>query len=492
MPTKRPNILLVITDQQRWDTVRAWGNPDIYTPNLDALTSDSVYFSSAFCTHPVCTPSRYSVLSGLYMHQHGAMTNRSTLSPGIPTFPRLLKQAGYRTAAVGKMHFTPTYLDVGFEQMNLAEQDGDGRLDDDYHRALKDNGLLDMTDLVDQRAEFRSHAGSDYWRSFGALPTNLPEEWYSTAWIGTQGLQHIRAWCDGGNALMVGFIKPHHPFDVPATWSGRYDPAALSVRPGWTERVPEHDVSYTQAYFPNQTLTEPALRQVMARYYASISQIDQQIGHMIAVLRDSNLYDNTMIIFTSDHGEYLGFHHLLLKGGYPYDPLIRVPLLVKFPGQDHAGEENDMLTSLIDVAPTILRQAGIDPPANMLGLDLANPRNPRSTIFVEGRAGSYVARTISHALIWCGNEQQSLLFDLNNDPYQLHNLINDPNCQTVKDNLSRAIVRWQLFEAPRPPFSDPTARSITTHKPDGISAPSREEMLAYFAQYDLSQGPYRL
>ena len=131
-----PNVLIIQADQFRADCFGAAGHPDVRTPHLDRLAGDGVRYRNAYCTFPVCTPSRYSLLSGLHVRQHAGWTNRCTLAPGIDTFPRALRRAGYRTAAVGKMHFTPTYLDVGYDRLELAEQDGPGRYDDDYHREL--------------------------------------------------------------------------------------------------------------------------------------------------------------------------------------------------------------------------------------------------------------------------------------------------------------------------------------------------------------------
>ncbi len=136
MNEKRTNILLIHADQHRSDCIGAYGNTDIKTPNIDTIANDGVLYKNSFCTFPVCTPSRYSLLSGLYVHQHMGWSNHCTLPPAIETFPRILKNNGYNTKAVGKMHFTPTYSDVGFEEMELAEQNGPGRYDDDYHRYL--------------------------------------------------------------------------------------------------------------------------------------------------------------------------------------------------------------------------------------------------------------------------------------------------------------------------------------------------------------------
>lgn len=481
---RRPNILIILTDQHRWDCLAVAGNGQVRTPHLDRLAGDAVRFTDSFCPHPTCTPSRYSLLSGLYPHQHGGRTNRSTLAPGIATFPRALRQAGYRTAAVGKMHFTPTYLDVGFGELALAEQDGDGRLDDDYHRALRERGLLDLNDLVDQRQEFRRRAPPAYWETFGARPSDLPEEWHSTTWIAERALESLARWTDAGNLLMVGFIKPHHPFDPPEAWARQYDPAGIVPLPGWTATVPDHDRAYHRGYFPNDALTKATIKRAMALYYATIGQLDHQVGRMIAFLKDRGQYENTLIVFTSDHGEYLGFHHQLLKSGYPYDPLLRVPLLIKFPGGRERGTVRETLASLIDLAPTILRQAGVEPPPAMGGLDLADPRADRSIVFAEGRPGQlYLARSRTHALLLTRDPATSLFFDLREDPFQLANRCNDPAYQPLVRQYREAIADWLLFEAVTPSYLDEQAPIIQC-----VNVPSRGEghrrrMLDYFARY---------
>ena len=145
-------------------------------------------------------------------------------------------------------------------------------------------------------------------------------------------METVRSWdARESHLLMVGFIKPHHPFDPPAPWHAMYDPKELSILPGWTAKPLALDLDFSRGYFPNARLTEKDLRRVMAYYYATISQIDHHVGRLIALLKEKGLYDNTLIVFTADHGEYLGYHHLLLKGNHMYDPLVKVPLVIKWP-----------------------------------------------------------------------------------------------------------------------------------------------------------------
>jgi arylsulfatase A-like enzyme len=461
-----PNVLVIQADQFRADCLGVAGNTDIRTPNLDRLAADGVRYSNAFCPAPVCTPSRYSLLSGLQARQHGGRTNRSTLAPGIDTFPKALRRAGYRTAAVGKMHFTPTYLDVGYDTMELAEQDGPGRYDDDYHRELADAGWAPVTDLVDQEQEFRLNAPAHYWQGFGTGRSNLPEEWHSTTWIAERARRVLEGWSHGGGQLLhVSFVKPHHPFDPPAPWDDAYDPNTLTPLPGWTDAIPDADLAYRHRYFDYEPLTVSVLRRVMAHYYATISQLDHHIGRLLDLLRARHLYDDTLVIFTSDHGEYLGFHHLLLKDGPMYDPLVKVPLLVKFPARQAGCRQNEAdgaLVSLTDLAPTVLAQCGVTSRTPLPGVDLSTPDAGHDFVFCEDiRDGvAYMVRTGEHKFIRSGTTRRDLIFDLTRDPLECDNRIDDPAYDDVVHAMREALYRWALLDAVAPPYLDQAAPQI--------------------------------
>ncbi|MBN1249316.1 MAG: sulfatase-like hydrolase/transferase [Anaerolineae bacterium] len=504
--TNRPNILIIHADQHRWDCLGAYGNPDVLTPNIDALAAEGVRYEQSFCPFPVCTPSRYSLLSSQYVHQHLGWTNHCTLAPGIPTFPRVLRDAGYRTTAVGKMHFTPTYLDVGFEEMWLAEQDGPGRFDDDYHRWLRDEGLVDRIDLMDQRWEYRQEAPDVYWETVGALRSDLDEAHHSTTWIADRAMETLASWGEkpsavsgqpsaggGPHLLMVGFVKPHHPFDPPAPWDDMYDPDGLALLPGWLEEPLARDIARSEGYFPHVKHTEAKVRRAMAYYYASISQIDHHVGRMIALLKARGLYDNTLIVYTSDHGDYLGFHHLLLKGDFMYDPVVKVPLIIKYPKvggtQPHAGEVSQELVNNIDVGPTLLGVAGCDVPRSMQGADLATTTGPdgdpdsRPYVFAENWGGQeYMVRSQTHKLLLCRDPEQSQFFDLVADPYEMENRIDDPASAETVATMRDALLRWALFDAHSQVYLDYDAPVI-----GGDHVPERDDghveaMVKYFEE----------
>ena len=478
---KQPNILVILTDQQRHDCLGFADNAQLQTPHLDAIAKGGVHFANTFCAYPVCTPSRYSLLSGLATRAHGGWSNHATLLPHLPTFPRELRAAGYRTAAVGKMHFAPTYLDVGFDQLQLCEQDGDGRFDDDYHRYLRERDLLDAVDIMDQRREFRARATQSYWDNFGAMQSDLDEENHSTTWIAERALDNLANWDErGGNLLMCGFVKPHHPFDPPAPWIEMYDPDAIEILPGWTPDVPADDQQYP-GYFPNAELSEAKLRRVIAYYYATISQIDHHVGRMTALLKQRGLYDDTVIVFASDHGEYLGFHHMLLKNGPMYEPLMRVPLLIKFAGQSgNAGERIEGLASLCDVAPTLLRAAGVEPPTTMKGHDLGAPVAKREWIFADNKGGQMLmARDDRYKLIWSSDASQNRFYDLQSDPLEMHNRIGDAAMQSEIARCREALANWAMFEALAPNALDPNAPLA----PDADVAPDQNAHRAAHRAY---------
>ncbi|RKY12407.1 MAG: hypothetical protein DRP65_01360 [Planctomycetota bacterium] len=483
---KKPNILVIMTDEHRYDCLGCCGNKQIITPNIDRLAADSVRYDNSFCTYPVCTPSRYSFISGLYVHQHRGYSNHCTLPPGTETLPGILKKAGYKTAAVGKMHYTPTYFDIGFEKMFLAEQNGPGRWDDDYHRHLRDNDLVDRNDLIDQLHNFRKLASKEYWDSFGAILSNLPDEYHSTTWIGDKAVDEIEKWhTDRPNMMLASFIKPHHPFDPPEKWAKMYDPDKIEILPGWTDECPDHDLK--QAYFKNEDLTEETLKKITAYYYATITHIDFHVGRMIDSLKKRGMYDDTIIIFTSDHGEHMGFHHMLLKGGHAYDSIARVPLIIKYPNSNRAGTSTDRLVSNVDIAPTILKLAGLKKPKAMQGLNLLGNKN-REIVFVEsGKLYSVMARTKKTKLILQRKvsadgsiNYSGLLYDLEKDPFELNDLYGRPKYSSRQKTLTAAIDNWLPARGERNIYIDENAPIIDRPNVPKRNDGHRKEMKEYF------------
>ena len=454
----RPNVLIIQADQHRHDCLGCTGNPDVRTPNIDAIAHDGTVYENAFCPYPVCTPSRFSFLTGLYVHQHMGWSNHCTIPSGLPTFPKIFRDAGYETKAVGKMHFTPTYLDVGFDEMLLAEQNGMGRCDDDYHRYLREHDLIDEVDLIDQVNEYRKQAPQNYRDTLGAMVSNLDEEHHVTSWVGRLAVEALDEWDGGGNLLMASFIPPHHPYMPPDPWHEMYDPKSLTLLPGCADKCDPSDLLYSRGFFPHDQWTEGQLRRVMAYYYASISQIDHWVGQMIDTLRASGLYDDTIIVYNSDHGEYLGYRHMIGKGNRMYEPLIRVPTIIKQRGERAKQARSSDLINSTDVAPTLLSAGGLDIPDEMEGQDLSVSGDRRSIVFAEGsRGGEYMARSATRKLLLCEDHAFSSFFDLEKDPNEVNNLIKDPAYQDDIRTLQDALMRWMLFDARTPLHVDEDA-----------------------------------
>ena len=481
----KPNILLIMTDEHRHDCLGCFGNEQVKTPNIDRLAPDGVRYDNTYCTYPVCTPSRYSLISGEYVHQHRGYSNHCTLPPDTATLPGLLKQSGYNTAAVGKMHYTPTYLDVGFEKMFLAEQNGPGRWDDDYHRFLKDHDQVDRNDLIDQVQEYRKLGDADYWANFGAIVSNLPEKYHSTTWIGDKAVEQLEQWdTDKPNMLLASFIKPHHPMDPPEKWAKMYDPEKIHILPGWTDTLSDDD---KKGYFPNADLTQEKLKKITAYYYATISQIDFQVGRMIDLLKKRGMYDNTIILFTSDHGEHMGYRHMLLKGGYPYESIARIPLIVKYSNNRDSGTSRDRLVSNVDIAPTLLGLAGLKVPKTMHGLNLLGDKT-RDIVFLEAERGHTVmARTKTTKLILERNlaadgsvRYSGLLFDLEKDPFEMNNLYDSPDYVDISKKLTAAIDNWMPASGKRKIYVNENAPIIDQPNVPKRNDGHRKKMQEYF------------
>jgi arylsulfatase A-like enzyme len=262
-----------------------------------------------------------------------------------------------------------------------------------------------------------------------------------------------------------------------------YAPEETSILPGWTDECFERDLAFNRGYFPHADLTRKIVRRATAYYYAAISQIDYHVGRMIRLLQEKGLYDKTMIVFTSDHGEYLGFHHLLLKGNHMYDPLAKVPLVVKYPHGESRGASCRELVSNVDLAPTILGVCGIAPHDRMRGLDLATNPGGRDVVFCEyGRGGTVMARTKSRKLLAFGTKERAsrLFFDLENDPLEMNDLSADPARLAEVGRLADAIKAWRPADRIEPPYLDEDAPQIDRPNVPSRDRSHRPEIIEYY------------
>ena len=441
-------------DQLRFDCTGVTGNPVVRTPNLDRLAASGTTFTSAYTPATICVPARQSIITGQYPTAHGARSVRSAIPEARDTLPKRLRAAGYQTAGVGKMHFWPVYADYGLDHLKLAEQDGPGWQVDDYHsRFLKARGLVDQWDLWDQQSEYRKEAPAEYWQTYGARASELPEELYHTTWIADETIRYLQAAeRERPFFLWSSFIKPHHPFDPPEPYDSLYRPEEVVVPPRddlWREKPLLSALGDPRkGYFDTQEMSEEALRNVIVHYYGLITHLDVHIGRVLEALRASGLEDDTLIIFFSDHGDYLGQYGLFLKHpNLPYDALARVPLIITGPQRlVAAAAEVTTPVSTLDLLPTVLDAANIPLPdyvqgESLLPLLTGAGTFSRDAVFIE--AGDYRAvRSSRYKYLYGRSTPLGELYDVLEDPYELKNLA-EAHPEVVREHRQR-LLDWMI------------------------------------------------
>lgn len=434
MPSSPPNILILFTDMQRADTLRALGNPVIRTPNLDRLVRDGTAFVNAFSPSPVCVPARCCMHYGLYPPKTGLADNGPMMADNGRSYPARLSAMGYRTHAIGKCHFIPDRGALrGFQSRQTQEEGTSDPARDDYVAWLAKRGF-------------------DYYEPHGArsemyyIPqiSSLPAAAHPSHWIGTESVRFIRAqagrrrpWC-----LFSSFIHPHPPFAPPKPWHKLYraadmplpmvppDPAALMT---WINR------RQNRYKYRDRGLDLNLLRVIKAYYYATISFVDFQVGRILAALEAAGQLDRTLILFTSDHGEHLGDFNCFGKRSM-HDASVRIPLVVRYPNRFSAGRRCATAVSLVDVLPTLLAAATGDRAApEGDGLDLAGVARRRASDrtvyaqFGQGQRAIYMGVNRSWKYVYSAGDDREFLFDRRNDPREFVNLARRAADRPVRD-----------------------------------------------------------
>ncbi|MDA0709322.1 MAG: sulfatase-like hydrolase/transferase [bacterium] len=422
MATDRPNILFIMTDQQRGDCLGIEGHSVLQTPNLDYLAASGVRFRRAYSACPVCVPARRTVITGRKPKNHGALQNIQAPLPW-PTLPGLLREAGYRTHLSGKAHWGPPATELGFETADWADSPISGVVND-YQTYVRENG-----------APF--HRASDahgmYGNGFPGRPWHLADHLHFTNWATQKGLEFIDAQTDEQPwFLAVNFIHPHQPVTPPAFYFDKYMAMDLPEPfVGEWARVFDGPVRGLQPECWRLCLDPPVMKATRAGYYGSIEHIDHQVARLLST---RVLPDNTIVVFASDHGEMLGDHQWLRKRN-AFEPSARVPLLMKFPGAMGLPQQQviDRPVELMDIMPTLLDAAGVAIPDTVDGQSvLPLIRDPQSTWreYVHGEcanvptsnSGMQYLTDGKHKYIWLPGQDRELFFDLVNDPNELVDL----------------------------------------------------------------------
>jgi arylsulfatase len=442
------NIIFLLPDQLRPDFLGCYGARFISTPHIDALSENGVTYRRAVSPSPLCVPARASLLTGMNSIQHGVLENTSWLRPdraacGIQTWPEILSEAGYHTEAVGKMHFYPWDKSEGFAQRVIAEDKRHIYIHDDYADYLEAHG-------------YRKYHGSEhdgYFENKGAIISKIPAEHQVDQWVADRTCEFLENYSgDRPFALMVSFPGPHCPYDPPIELADLYRPEDMPASIPATDdsrlfrelvigmnKRPWNQVDYTD--FQDQHK-----RKIRAYYAALVHQIDQGVGRIVAALNASRFREDTVIIFASDHGDFLGDYDLIGKHLF-YEPSIRVPLIVKLPHAS-AARSAGSLVSLTDVTATILALAGVDRSGwgdSIVLPELGLPQvRSRDHIFGATEFGLMV---IANEWKLCRYKNGHVaLYNLSDDPHEQRNLAYQPH--TLHD-LRRldAIMQRDLIES---------------------------------------------
>lgn len=467
----RPNILLLFTDQQRADTLRAAGNPVIVTPNLDRLAREGVLFRSAYTPSPVCVPARCSLVYGQYPHRTGCADNGDPMPDDRPSLMQLLSEAGYRTHGIGKMHFSPDLQALrGFQTREHQEELRARVEDDDYLRTLQANGFGHVYDPMGCRGEMY----------YVPQPAQVPARLHATQWVGDRAVEFIReAGREQPFFLFASFIHPHPPFSPPTPWNKLYRGPLMPLpkRPEQCEALHTFMNRFQNRYkYRDNGLDNNLLRVMRAYYYACISFIDFQVGRILAALEEMGQLDNTLILFTSDHGEFLGDYDCFGKRSM-LDAAARVPLIVRYPQRFTPGQRRDVPASLVDVMPTFLSAAGVDASRYALqGSDLAELATSGAERMVYGQfqrgaLGVYMALNRRWKYFYSAPDRREFLFDRAQDPEELRNRAGIVFCQDALAAMREGLLayyrsegytaplegdHWKLFPQPTLP-ADPDA-----------------------------------
>jgi len=412
----RPNLLLVTTDQQRRDTIGPLAPEFLRTPHLDQLAREGARFDAAYASTPVCVPSRVSILTGQSSVRHGMTTNGATkdvLPPGAPTLPARLTALGYATIGIGKMHFTPPRARHGFEELILP---------DDYYRTTQAKPMrhgLGQNEL---------HPGM----------ATVPEAETLTSWLSEQAVDYILERRDPTRPffMWLSYSKPHPPLDPPEPYYSMYRDAPIPdpIVGDWVDDAP---AAFSRVRHRGSfDLLDPAtIRAARAAYYGLVTQIDYNLGRVLAALQDIGELRRTLIVFTSDHGEFLGDHGTGNKIFF-HEPSAGIPMIVRPPVDDRPFEPGLAVrtpVSLADVLPTFVTAAGGEVGDDVDGTDLVSlaASGPKERLIVGVAHGDAGPRGVPYYLavtdgrlkyIWYPEGPAEQLFHLETDPHERHDL----------------------------------------------------------------------
>lgn len=427
---------------QRADTIHALGNPVIKTPNLDRLVKEGTAFTNCYSPSPVCIPARCCMHYGLYPQKTGLYVNGIMPDDNGASYPKILGKYGYKTKAIGKCHFTPNpFAKRGFHSRLIQEEIIDPRKDD-YKKFLRKKGFDDV-----EPHGFRSEM------YYIPQVSTLPAEVHPTQWIGDKSIDFIKKNSKNNKPwlLFSSFIHPHPPLSPPKPWHKLYR-ATQMPHPNVPKNAQEF-LTYINRYqnrykYRDQGIDKNLVRAIKAFYYATISFVDFQIGRVINSLEKTGQLDNTLIIFSSDHGEYLGDYNCFGKRSM-HDASSKVPLIIRYPKKFPKNKICDSPVSLIDIMPTILATAKINTKnINLDGEDLAKiAKNKSNRQFVFSQFGSeqraiYMIVSKNFKYFYSAADNKEFFFDKKNDPNETTNFAGKPFYKKIQNELKSELLKF--------------------------------------------------
>ena len=462
---KQPNILLFISDQQRTDTLKCYGNDWIQSPHQDALAERSFVFENTYVTQPVCTPARGSLMTGLYPHNHECMVNRDILRDEISSIAEMLPDT-YRKAMFGKWHLgDDSVRQHGFDEWISTEDDHRNKYSrpglpfSSYYYWMKEQGIEPQNNSATGEIIFSPRQRSQ-----------LPPEYQMAAFIANHSDRFIRENTDRPWLLVFSTFEPHPPMTGP--YDGMYDPDALPVGPTFMKK-PEGHALFNRAraehYLSNRVegedlRAEKSWRKLRAQYYGNVKIIDDAIGRMVQALEETGQMENTIFAVTSDHGEMAGDHAMLEKRAF-YEESARVPMILSAPYLTQSQKRIDGVFGHADLIATLVELANQPLPESLPGRPCADVLNGEAdlrdhTAFMEwngigdrnlGNPKINLMATLPWRCAVTGDRwklnlcagDQCELFDLNNDPYEETNLFDDPAHRDRAREIAARIRLWQ-------------------------------------------------
>ncbi len=432
------NLLFLCSDQHRTAAAGCYGSTQVHTPHIDEIAADGVRFNHAYCQAPVCVPSRGSIITGLYPHRHGAKILQDALAPDIPTVGHFFKERGYTTGAIGKMHFVDESRKHGFDH-RLHNVDHLARLTAQERQALK-----------------RDQGGAG---DVDGRPSGLTERYFSDTFFAEESVAFLRANKDRRFCLWSSFYMPHTPLVPQKRFWDLYESADLTLPERRAHELEDdfegHLIRAKERGWYQQTDEE--LRRGLNGYYGNVSQMDSNLGRVFDTLRELGLDKNTVVVYTSDHGEMAGAHRMWTKHNM-FEQSVNVPLIVRMPDRMEGGKAREQLIEQVDLFPTLAELCGFEPPGKIDGRSFAPLVQGRDfqsrdfayseyyfcrNVFTKddryvGREPILMARTPDWKLNYLSWDRCEL-FDLRKDPGEFHNVIDDAANAAIVRELTAAV-----------------------------------------------------